>query len=76
MHEVIIVTVASLFCCSQRCTSQVTFIDIMLFTIQIVSNQLYRDNRKIMQKSLFPDENRSEVRLIWNNQNIIEFHLF
>jgi len=30
--------------------SQVTFIYIALFTIQIVSKQLYRDNRKIMQK--------------------------
>ncbi|XDV29459.1 hypothetical protein PO909_032586, partial [Leuciscus waleckii] len=37
-------------------SSQVTFIYIALFTIQIVSNQLYRDNRKIMQKSLFPEE--------------------
>jgi len=30
--------------------SQVTFIYIVLFTIHIVSKQLYRDNRKIMQK--------------------------
>jgi len=29
-------------------SSQVTFIYIALFTIQIVSKQLYRDNRKTM----------------------------
>jgi len=35
--------------------SQVTFIYIVLFTIQIVSKQLYRDKRE-MQQSLFPEE--------------------
>jgi len=30
-------------------SSQITFIDIALFTIQIVSKQLYIDNRKIIQ---------------------------
>ncbi|XDV29344.1 hypothetical protein PO909_032481, partial [Leuciscus waleckii] len=42
---------------------QVTFIYIALFTIQIVSKQLYRDNRKIMQQSLFPEENSVTVQL-------------
>jgi len=32
-------------------SSQVAFLSIALFTIQIVSKQLYRDNRKIMQQS-------------------------
>jgi len=36
---------------------------IVLFTIQIVSKQLYRDNRTIMQKSLFPEENIVTVQL-------------
>jgi len=34
-----------------------------LFTIQSVSKQLYRDSRKIMQQSLFPEENRVTVQL-------------
>jgi len=36
---------------------------IALFTIQIVSKQLYKDNRKIMQQSLFPAENSLTVQL-------------
>jgi len=31
---------------------QVTFIYIAIFIIQIISKQLYSDNRKIMQQSL------------------------
>jgi len=37
--------------------SQVTFIYIALFTIQIESKQLHIDNMKIIQQSLFPEEN-------------------
>jgi len=37
--------------------SQSTFIYIVLFTIQIVSKQLHSDNMKIIQQSLFLEEN-------------------
>jgi len=42
---------------------QVTFIYTALFTAQSVSKQLYRDNMKIMQQSLFPEENSVTVQL-------------
>jgi len=42
-------------------SSQIMFIYIALFTIKIVSQQLYRDNRKMMQQSLFPEENSVTV---------------
>jgi len=41
--------------------SQVTFIAI--FTIQIVSKQLHSDNMKIIQQSLFLEENCVNVHL-------------
>jgi len=44
--------------------SQVIFIYIELFTIQIVSKQLYRDNWKIMQQSLFWLYSRSRGKSI------------
>jgi len=43
--------------------SQVTFIYIVLFTIQIVSKQLHSDNMKIILQSLFLEENCVIVHL-------------
>jgi len=34
-----------------------------IFTVQSVSQQLYRDNRKIIQQSVFPEENSVTVQL-------------
>jgi len=41
--------------------TQVTHISIALFIIQDVSKQLYRDNRRITQQSLFPEKNSVTV---------------
>jgi len=35
------------------------------FTVDSVSKQLYRDNKKIMQQSLFPEENSVTVKIQW-----------
>jgi len=48
-------------CVCVSVSNQVTFIYKALFTIQIVSKQLY--NRKITQQSLFPEENSVTVQL-------------
>jgi len=42
---------------------QVTFIYIALYTIQFVSKQLYSNNMKIIQHSLFLEENCGNVHL-------------
>jgi len=44
--------------------SQVTFIYIALFTVQIVSKQLYSNNRKRMQQSLFWLYSRSRSSVV------------
>jgi len=44
-------------------SSQITFIYIAFFTIQIVTKQLYRNNRKLLQKCLFPEKKSMTVQL-------------
>jgi len=56
--------------------SQVTFIYIELFTIQIISKQLHSDNIKIITKiSLFIEENcvKFVLYLIYSHKPILEF---